>query len=91
MDRLVEDIRIGEGLMSQMAGFEIAPDDFDVVEFGRVFRQPLDGEPMGALGERGQRRLAYVDRTVVEHQDDRLLRRAAASGRRGGQGVADGR
>ena len=28
-------------------GFEIVPDHFDVVEFGRVLGQPFDGEPVG--------------------------------------------
>ena len=55
-----------------LMGLEVAPDDLDVVEFGGVFRQPLDGEPMGALGERGRACLADVDRAVVEHHDDRL-------------------
>ena len=53
MDSLVEDVWIGEGLVSEMAGFQIAPNDLDVVEFRGVFGQPLDGEPMGAFGERG--------------------------------------
>jgi hypothetical protein len=76
VDRVVKDIRIGEGLVSEVAGFQIAPDDLDVVEFRRVFWQPLDGEPVGAFGERGKRRLAQMDRAVVEYEDDRLKRRA---------------
>ena len=31
----------------QALRFEIVPDRFDVVEFGRVFGQPFDGEPVG--------------------------------------------
>ena len=76
MVRLVEEAWIGEGLVGEMAGFEIAPDDFDVVEFGSVFGQPLDDEPVGAFGERRQRRLAEMDRVVVEHENDRLKGRA---------------
>jgi hypothetical protein len=48
-----------------------------------VFRQPLDGEPMGTLGERGPCRLADVDRAVVEHHDDRCARPSPMSA--GGQ------
>ena len=72
VDALVEDVGISEGLVGEMMGLEVTPDDLDVVEFGCIFRQPLDGEPMGTLGERGPCRLADVDRAVVEHHDDRL-------------------
>ena len=41
----VEGVGISEGLMGQMACLEIVPDNLDVVEFGCVFWQPLDGEP----------------------------------------------
>jgi hypothetical protein len=37
-----------EGLMGEVMRLEIMPNDFNVIEFGRVFWQPLDGEPMGA-------------------------------------------
>src|SRR3954453_16896931 len=50
---------------------EVAPTSFDIVQFGGVFRQPLDGEP-GALGERAGCQLAGVDRP---------LSRTATSGR----------
>src|SRR5689334_22580195 len=53
-------------------GLEIAPGRPDGVEFGGVFRQPLGGEPVFAGGERGQRRLADVDRVIVEHENDPL-------------------
>lgn len=36
-DGLFEGVFGGEGLMSEMMGFEVAPDDLDVVEFGGVF------------------------------------------------------
>jgi hypothetical protein len=58
MDGGVEFFGVGEGLVSEVMGFEVAPDGFDVVEFGRVFGQPLDGEPMRAGGERRCRGLA---------------------------------
>ena len=39
MDGSIESFGIGEGLMGQMMRFEIVPDHFDVVEFGRVLGQ----------------------------------------------------
>ena len=72
MDDVVEDVGVGECLVGEMMGLEVTPDYLDVVEFGGIFRQPLDGQPMGALGEGRQRCLADVDRAVVEHHDDRL-------------------
>jgi hypothetical protein len=39
----IEDFRISKGLMCEMMDFEIAPDAFDIIEFRRIFRQPLDG------------------------------------------------
>jgi hypothetical protein len=44
------------------------------VELGRVVGQPFDGEPIGAGGKCGGGGLAYVDRPIVEHDDDRLDR-----------------
>ena len=55
---------------------QIAPELFDVVELGSVFRQPLDREPGGPLSEGGARRLAGVDRAVVEDEHNRFLRTA---------------
>jgi hypothetical protein len=72
MDCGIKGFGIGECLVGEMMSFEITPDAFDIVEFGRVFGQPLDGEPMLAGGKCGQRRLAGVDRAVVEHDDDGL-------------------
>ena len=51
---------------------EVVPDDLDVIEFGRVFGQPLDGEPVCAGGERRARELAGMDRAIVLDQHDRL-------------------
>ncbi len=42
------------------------------MEFGRVFRQPFDGEPVGAGGEGCERAFAGVDRTIVFDQHDWL-------------------
>jgi hypothetical protein len=64
MDDLIEDFWVGESLVGEMMSLEVTPDHLDVIEFGRIFRQPLDGEPMGSLGERRQRRLADVDRPL---------------------------
>lgn len=47
-----------------MMGLEIVPDHLDVVEFGGIFWQPLDGEPMLARFERLEGKLADVDRAV---------------------------
>ena len=58
--------------MGEVMGFEDAPDRLDLVEFGRVFRQPFDGEPVCAGGEGGARTFAGVDRTIVLDQHDRL-------------------
>ena len=72
MDGGVKGFDVGECLVSKMKGLEIVPDDLDVVEFGGVLGQPLDGEPMGSGRECGQGRLADVDRAIVEHDHDGL-------------------
>src|SRR4051794_2616263 len=59
-----------EGAVGEEVALEIAPGALDVVQFGRVFRQPLDGQP-GPHRKRGAGQLADVDRAVVEHQHDR--------------------
>src|SRR5271166_7115728 len=58
---------VGEGLVGEVMGFEVAPCSLDLVELGSVFGEPLDGEPMRSGLQRLRRRLAAVDRTVVEH------------------------
>jgi hypothetical protein len=40
MDGAIESCGVGESLVSQMMGFEIMPDNLDVVEFGRILGQP---------------------------------------------------
>ena len=73
VDGSVEGLRVGEGLVGEVMGFKVAPDGFDSVEFGRVFGQPFDAQPMVAGGERGPGRLAGMDRAVVEHDDHGAL------------------
>ena len=70
VDGLVEEVCVCEGLMGKKVGLEVSPDGFDIVEFGRVFGQPLDAQPMGARGQRGLGRLAGMDRAVVEDDYD---------------------
>ena len=68
MDLLVEVFDGAEGPVGQMVAFEIPPASLDVVEFGGIFGQPLDGEP-GTGGKRLGAELAGVDRAVVEDDD----------------------
>ena len=76
MDGMIEIIGIGESLMSEMMLFQIAPERFDIVELGSVFRQPsiVSQDARAAKAARG---LARVDRAVVEHEHDRFRRRRA--------------
>ncbi|MEI6096939.1 MAG: hypothetical protein WCS20_01325 [Alphaproteobacteria bacterium] len=59
--------------MGQKMGFEVAPYDQNVVEFSFVFGQPRDAPPLGAHRERGLGRLAGMDRSAVERDDDGSL------------------
>jgi hypothetical protein len=70
VDFAVEGFGVSKCLMGEMMGFEIAPDHLDIIEFGRIFRQPLDSEPVGAGRKRFSRCLADVDRAVIEYNDD---------------------
>ena len=72
MDCAVEGVGISEGLMCQMVRLEIVPDNLDVVEFGCVFWQPLDGEPVFARLDGFTSELADMDRPVVLDQYDRF-------------------
>ena len=65
MDCLIERVLVGEGLMGEVIGLEIMPDDLDVVEFGCVFGQPLDSKPVRAISDGGERAFAGVDRAIV--------------------------
>lgn len=55
-----------------MESLELGPDILDVVQFGGIFRKPLDPQPVVSSGERLAGRLAGVDRAIVEHDNDRL-------------------
>ncbi len=68
MDRAVECAWVGECLMREMMRLEVMPDALDVVQFGGIFGQPLDGEPMRAGGQRGAREFAGMDRPIVFDQ-----------------------
>src|SRR5215208_1706072 len=72
VDGLIEVFRSGEGLVGEVMPLEVAPEHLDIVQLRSVFRQPLDREPVGALGEGGPGHLADVDRTVVENEHDGL-------------------
>ena len=74
VDGLIEVFRSRGGLVSEVMPLQVAPDRFDVVQLRSVFRQPLDPEPVGALGERGAACLAGVDRAVVEDEHEGLDR-----------------
>jgi hypothetical protein len=52
MDCLVECVDVGECLMGEVMRLQVVPDDLDIIEFGRVFWQPLNGEPVCPGGER---------------------------------------
>jgi hypothetical protein len=53
MNGLIEVLWSREGLVSEMMTLQVAPEFFEVVELGRVFRKPLDREPVSPLGKRG--------------------------------------
>ena len=69
---MIECVGVGEGLMREMMRLEVTQDGFDVVQFRRVFWQPLDREPVSAGGDRRQGELAGVDRAIILDQDHRL-------------------
>src|SRR5689334_6814421 len=72
VDGLIEVVRSGEGLVSEVMPLQVAPEALDIGQLRSVFRQPLDREPMSPRGEGGPSRLTGVDRAVVEHKHDRL-------------------
>ena len=74
VDRPIELLGIGEGLMGEMMRLEVPPDAFDVIELWRILREPLDGEPMGTGGERCPGEFAGVDWTIVLDQNHRFDR-----------------
>src|SRR3954454_17919169 len=72
LDGAVEVIRTVERLMGEVMPLQVAPETLDVVQLRSIFRQPLDPEPGGALGEGRAACLAGMDRAVVENEHDRL-------------------
>lgn len=76
MDGVVEGGNVGESLVGEMMRLEVMPNDFNVVEFGRIFWQPLDGEPMSAGSQRRPREFTDVNRPIVWDKYDRLGRPA---------------
>ena len=58
MDGLVEGVDVCECLVGEVMGVKIAPDRLDFIEFGGVVRRPLDGEPVCAGGQGGERAFA---------------------------------
>ena len=75
VDLGVEMVDRDKGLVGEMVALEVTPGALDVIEFGGVSRQPLDGQP-GPRGKRSGGGAAGVDRAVVEHQDGWLGRGA---------------
>lgn len=61
-----------ESLAGEEMAFEVAPGALNIVEFGSVSWQPLDGQPWSFV-EGGAAELAGMDWSVVEHQHDRLF------------------
>src|SRR3954449_389202 len=74
VDGAVEVIRTVERLMSEAMPLQVAPETLDVVQLRSIFRQPLDSEPVRALGERGAACLAGGDRAVVQDEHEGLDR-----------------
>ena len=74
VDGMIERVEIGKGLVGQVPRLEVAPDGFDVVEFGGVFRQPFDSKPVRARLQCRACGAADMDRAHVENHDDGLDR-----------------
>ena len=74
VDRLIESDGISKGVMREMMRLEVMPDGLDVVQFGRILGEPLDGKPVRPGGERRQGELAGMNRTVVLDQHHGLGR-----------------
>lgn len=49
VDVTIEMLWVSEGLMGEVVGLEIEPDAFDVIEFGGIFWQPFDRQPVSAF------------------------------------------
>src|SRR4051794_41507780 len=72
VDGDIEGVGVTERAVGQVVALQVAPGALDVVQLGRVLRQPLDREP-GPRGERPPARPARVDRAVVQDQDHRPI------------------
>jgi hypothetical protein len=76
VNALIQIVGGGEGLMSQLMTLQITPNSLDIIEFGGVFWQPLDGQPVRPCRQGCRGCLAGMDRTVVENQHGWLAHRA---------------
>src|SRR3954453_8603979 len=72
VDGDIEGVGVTERAVGQVVPLQVAPGALDVVQRGRVLRQPLDREP-GPRGERPPARPARVDRAVVQDKDHRPI------------------
>ncbi len=86
-----EVISVAESLVRQFGLLECFPCGLDVVEFGSVFGQPFDGEPMIAVFQCLSGQFAGMDRAVVEHQHSRFTRLARHGPEKAGQAQPAGR
>src|SRR3954465_14857220 len=68
VDGDIEGVGVTERAVGQVVALQVAPGALDVVQLGRVLRQPLDREP-GARGERPPARPAPVERAAVPDKD----------------------
>ena len=60
MDGAVESIGIDEGGVGEIMLLEVAPASLDVVQFGGVCRQPLEGQPGRWASARVVSRLRWI-------------------------------
>src|SRR3954449_8159249 len=72
VDGDIEGVGVTERAVGQVVPLQVAPGPVDVVQLGRVLRQPLDREP-GPRGERPPARPARVDRALVPDKDHRPI------------------
>ena len=65
VDGCIEHDRIAERLVGEMVPLQVAPAQFDVVEFRRVTRQPFDRDPFSRRerGGAGFRAIVYFANT----------------------------
>ncbi len=63
-------VGVGEGLVSEVMGFEVAPKCFDVVQIRCGFGQPFDDEPVSARSACRPGEFACVDWAIVLDRHD---------------------